>query len=148
MEPNTEMPLYRLLEAFYAENDSLYEAGTEIRYEGVPNEYMQPLNEPARLRLADYLPTIDRRPRDEQIADARERERTRPISVIPQPTRGGHDLSAPLMPDPHRRPKPSASLVGDAKAPEAGDPRKTKKVFGSVIVERGGEAQSRGGYSE
>lgn len=147
MNTSTEIPLYRLDAPFYAEDDTLYEEGTEFRYNGVPNEYMTPLNEPARLRLEAYLPSIDRKPLDVQLAEAKAREMAKPVAVIPQPAMGGHDRTAPLMPDPKLRPKAAASLVVDAKEPVAGVQRGAKKQFGSVIVERHGGADTGGGYS-
>ncbi len=81
-------PIYQLLTACYMEDDTLHEEGEEIAYLGVPNEWMAPMNEPARIKVQELLERLDMlarekaerlgrpwsgRPRDvgDQIAEAR-----------------------------------------------------------------------------
>lgn len=54
-------PMYRVLATagFFGPDDTLYEEGAEIRYDGVPNEELEPLNEPARVKLTAYLEMLD-----------------------------------------------------------------------------------------
>lgn len=54
-----EMPLYRLLAPCYLEDDTLHGEGEEIIYLGIPNEEMEPLNDPAREASTAYLEHLD-----------------------------------------------------------------------------------------
>lgn len=54
-------PQYRLLKPFYGPNDHYYdpEEGEEvIEWTGTPNEAMEPLNGPARVRMLEWLETL------------------------------------------------------------------------------------------
>ena len=52
---------YRILDVngFYGPDDHLYPMDSEIYYDGEPNEEMEPLTEPARLKLQIYLDKLD-----------------------------------------------------------------------------------------
>jgi len=53
-----EMPQYKLIKPFYGPNDVFYdpEGGDEIiEWTGIPNEAMEPLNEPAKKRMEAWL---------------------------------------------------------------------------------------------
>lgn len=53
-----EAPRYRLLKPFYGPDDRYYdpEEGDEIiDWDGVPNEQMEPINDPAKMRMTAYL---------------------------------------------------------------------------------------------
>ena len=59
-EPVEELPRYRLIEDFFGPDCVLYHATeggnpTEIDFDGPPNEQMEPLNEPARVKMRAYL---------------------------------------------------------------------------------------------
>lgn len=58
---SNDKPAYRILavSGFYGPDDTLYPEGSEIYYEGEPNEEMEPLNEPARVKLVEYLEKLD-----------------------------------------------------------------------------------------
>lgn len=146
----SEFPRYELLAPFYAPNDTLFPEGFELEFDGTPNEFMRPLNEAARKKMAEYMPSVDKRPLDVQLHAAREAEKNKPVAVIPHPV-VVTDRKAPHMPNPAHNPR--AALVGEAKAPDdSGGLKKRgrpKKMFGSVIQESHGEARSSlGGYSE
>jgi len=59
---STERAKYRVLATtgFFADDDTLYDEGSEIWFDGEPNEEMEPLNEVARVRLIEYLEKLDR----------------------------------------------------------------------------------------
>lgn len=143
-----EVPVYQLNEPFFAEDNVLYPPDTEFRYNGCPNRHMMPLNEAARQRLADYLPSIDQRPLKTQLADAEARERARPVPVIPTPDARVASRNAPPMPNPRRDGAgPAADLVVGATLPKQGVQRGPKKQQGTVILERDGAMVSGGGGS-
>lgn len=52
-------PVYRLLTACYLEDDTVHGEDEEVAYLGVPNEWMEPLNEPAREKMQEYLTHLD-----------------------------------------------------------------------------------------
>lgn len=56
-DPN--MPRYKLLKEFFAPDDTLYPEGTRLDFDGIPNEWMEPLNEPARKNMQAYLEHLD-----------------------------------------------------------------------------------------
>jgi hypothetical protein len=45
-EPEDKSPLYELTQAAYID-DRYYEAGAQIRYDGVPGHHMDPMNDAA-----------------------------------------------------------------------------------------------------
>lgn len=58
---STDRPAYRILATagFFGPDDTLYEEGTEIFFDGEPNEEMEPLNESARVKLKALLEKLD-----------------------------------------------------------------------------------------
>ena len=58
---STDRPAYRILATagFFGPDDTLYEEGQEIFFDGQPNEEMEPLNEAARVKLKAYLEMLD-----------------------------------------------------------------------------------------
>lgn len=56
-----ELPLYRVLnpKGFFADDDSLYPEGTVLNWTGALNEYMEPMNEPAREKMQVYLEELE-----------------------------------------------------------------------------------------
>ena len=54
-------PAYRVLEpaGFFSDNDTLYQEGDEIYFDGEPNEQLEPLNEVARTKLVAYIEKLD-----------------------------------------------------------------------------------------
>lgn len=59
-EPDEELPRYRLIEDFFGPDNTLHHATengqpAEIEFDGPPNEQMEPLNEPARVKMQAYL---------------------------------------------------------------------------------------------
>jgi hypothetical protein len=58
----TERAKYRVLATagFFAPNDTLYEEGEEIYFDGEPNEEFEPLNELARERMTVYIAKLDK----------------------------------------------------------------------------------------
>jgi len=61
MTISNDRPAYRILavHGFFGPDDHLYQLGEEIYYDEEPNEEMEPLNEPARQKLSDYLNKLD-----------------------------------------------------------------------------------------
>lgn len=53
-----EKPLYRLIKALYAD-DTYFGEGTEIYFDGTPNENMEPLNDAAREKMQDYIKALE-----------------------------------------------------------------------------------------
>lgn len=68
-EAREELPKYRILNypGFFAENDTLYPADTEIIYDGVPNEQMLPLNDAAKKKMDAYLDGLEQAHRANMI---------------------------------------------------------------------------------
>jgi hypothetical protein len=128
-------PKYRQLNprGFFAEDDTLYPEDTEFYYTGTPNEFMEPLNEPAKAAMRAYLAELDwcadqaaiangRRPRGrvsdmaEQISDSlKDATRASKEFVMPASSR-----NVPMQGNMPRTP-------GQARAP--GRP---KKLTGAV----------------
>lgn len=52
-------PRYRLLQPFFAPDDTLYPEDTELAFDGTPNEFMEPLNAAAEAKLTEYLQMLD-----------------------------------------------------------------------------------------
>ena len=52
-----ERPAYRVLDVagFYGDDDTLYAEGAEIFFDGEPSVEMEPLNEPARVKMNQML---------------------------------------------------------------------------------------------
>jgi hypothetical protein len=57
----TERAAYRVLDpvGFFGPDDTLHAEGSEIYYDGVPNELMEPLNALAHERMVNYLEALD-----------------------------------------------------------------------------------------
>lgn len=62
MSISNERPAYRILaiHGFFGPNDNLYQEGSEVYFDGEPNEEMEPLNELARVKLELYLENLDK----------------------------------------------------------------------------------------
>lgn len=60
VEP-AERPAYRILSTagFFSDNDTLYEEGAEIYFDGEPSVEMEPMNEAARKRYTEMLERLD-----------------------------------------------------------------------------------------
>ena len=56
-----DLPHYRLLKPFYAD-DTFFEEGMELYFDGTPNEWMEPLNESAKKKSQVYLAFINSLP--------------------------------------------------------------------------------------
>ena len=58
---SNERAEYRILaeRGFFGPDDHLYAEGSEIYFEGEPNEDMEPLNEPARKALSKYFDKLE-----------------------------------------------------------------------------------------
>jgi hypothetical protein len=56
-----ETPKWRVLATagFFGPDDTLYEEGAEIWYDGEPNEELEPLNQAAHDKLISYLERLD-----------------------------------------------------------------------------------------
>lgn len=123
----TEAPRYRLILPFYVDDQYIAE-GVEIEFGGVPNEGMEPLNEPARTRMTDYLGTLEggRTPRVEDVYYIAMKNRPKegdavvlPHAVKDVPQMGG--LS---------KLEPKAKILATPTAPI-----RPKKLMGTVVVE-------------
>lgn len=59
---SNERAAYRILDpnGFFSDDDTLYKEGSEIYFDGIPNEQMEPLNQVARDRLVAHLEELDR----------------------------------------------------------------------------------------
>lgn len=57
----SDKPAYRILavEGFFGPDDHLYREGDCIVFDGIPNEDMEPLNEPAKEKLRAYSDMLD-----------------------------------------------------------------------------------------
>lgn len=55
------LPHYRLLRPFFAD-DTFFEEGMELYFDGTPNEWMEPLNEAAKKKSQIYLAFINSLP--------------------------------------------------------------------------------------
>ena len=55
----TEIPRYRIIQPFFGPDHSMYEEGSEIFFDGVPNEGMEALNEPAQVKMKDYIQGLE-----------------------------------------------------------------------------------------
>mgnify|MGYP001545036509 FL=1 len=60
-----ERPAYRVLDVagFFGTDDTLYPEGSEIFFDGEPCKEMEPLNEPARLKMLALLEKLDNQAR-------------------------------------------------------------------------------------
>ena len=54
----SELPRYELLAPYFAQDHSLYDEGSVLTYDGIPNEMMRPLNEPAKVAYTNYMRSI------------------------------------------------------------------------------------------
>ena len=65
-------PAYRVLDpnGFYSDNDTLYQEGDEIYFEGEPNDQLEPLNQIAKDKLNNYLDKLDEQAK-EDLVDAK-----------------------------------------------------------------------------
>ncbi len=109
------VPVYQLLSACFLDDDTLHLEGEQIAYEGIPNEQMAPLNEPARAKMAELLAHLEECAREKArvmnkpytgritdlgdlIIEGRQFEqqkleaKTRPMPVVPQ-------TEVPIRPD-------------------------------------------------
>jgi len=125
---STEAPRYRLIQPFYVDDQFIAE-GVEIEFEGIPNEQMEALNEPARKRMMEYLALLPggRTPRVEDVFYLAMQNRPReggdtvvlPHAVKDVPQMGGRvtlEPKAKILATPSQAPRP-------------------KKLMGTVVVE-------------
>ena len=58
---SNDVPVWRVLATagFFGPDHTLYEEGSEVEYEGEPNEELEPLNQAAHDKLIAYLETLD-----------------------------------------------------------------------------------------
>src|SRR5580765_1502623 len=61
MSEHADLPKYRQCNphGFFADDDTLYPEGSEFFWMGEPNEFMAPLNEPARTAMMEYQTKLD-----------------------------------------------------------------------------------------
>lgn len=88
----TERPRYRLIKPFYVDDIFINEE-EEIFFDGVPNEAMEPMNEPALKKVAEFratLPGGKTPPLETTVAKAMA-ERPREVTVV------GQRQEVPLM---------------------------------------------------
>ena len=136
-------PIYQLLTKCYLEDDTLHPEGEEIAYLGTPNEWMAPLNEPARIKVQELVQRLDDaarekaerlgrgysgRPRDvhDQIAEVRgDVKRKLPEVQIVTPMRQRDIPQRPdLVPLAQRKAKQTPLLAAkSADAPSKPQPR-------------------------
>lgn|SRR5512135_101917 len=55
-----DTPVYRLLKDCFMEDDTLHPEDEIVAFTGVPNEYMEPLNEPAKANMRMFLAYLDK----------------------------------------------------------------------------------------
>lgn len=55
-----DTPVYRLLKDCFMEDDTLHPEDEIVAFTGIPNEYMEPLNEPARRNMGVFLAHLDK----------------------------------------------------------------------------------------
>lgn len=86
-------PAYRILAqaGFYGPDDHLYTEGSEVYYDGEPNEEMEPLNEIARLNLIKHIEKLEKQART--IAE----KLGRPFTGRPRNLDGGLTLATELQ---------------------------------------------------
>lgn len=127
MEATVQAPRYRLIQPLYA-GDQYIAEGTEIEFNGPPNEQMECLNKAAEDKMTAYLKTLEggRTPRVEDVFYIAMKNRpkedgtvTLPHAVVDVPQMG------------HL--KPQASDVKILEAPAT--PVRVKKVMGTVVPE-------------
>lgn len=58
METQVQSPQYRLIKPFFCD-DTFFDEGVEIVYDGVPNEAMEPLNDAAKVKMTEYIKALD-----------------------------------------------------------------------------------------
>lgn len=158
------LPQYRLVEAFYAD-DVLWPAGSILNFDGVPNDQMEPLNEPGRRASEIYMAGLEEGriraglKKNFDISDVvyaamqnRPREEENRIHVGAVDTPRSADTTVPMM-----------SNIQQAGTKQRGRPRKVELVeqlpenrvaakkpplMGTIISQsREGEINSGGGMN-
>ena len=151
-KPPSELPKYRCIEPFHA-HDVLWPADTIMEFDGTPSPNMEPLNEPARLKMIPVLAANDRRPRDQQIQEAHEalnarnRAAAEPIAPLAMPVKldGVPIMPNHVLPGEKRRPgRPRGTLKATPPDPHS---RPITPVMGTVVLEKGGSIDTGGGLS-
>lgn len=149
-----DIPRYRLLRPFYAEDDTLYPTDAELSYTGVPNEDMEPLNEAARQAMIPMLQGIKKMTLGDQVQKAheslhaRDRAAAEPQVIFPK-----SDKTVPIMPNhvtPGKRQRGRPKKVIDAKVtvPD-GRPSGPQKIMGTVILQgQDGAVDTGGGLNQ
>jgi len=114
-------PAWRVLNpsGFFGPNDHLYSEGEEIYYDGEPNEELEPLNEPAMVKLVAYLERLDTLGR-EAAAKAGKAYAGRPRSLD-----GGLALATAVQ-------RSDMNLMGRAR-----DENAVERVAGEAVPETG-----------
>lgn len=157
MEYGQELPRYMLIKPLYAD-DTFFDEESIIDYDGIPNEYMQPLNEPAIEamkayveKLMDGLPTPPLADTVERAYQTRPRREITPIIPRqPQYFENGMPIfreDIPHMPGvrvdgkpiPERQGKKTASAISEGEKQKY---RKPKRIIGSVQIDSQQEHRS------
>lgn len=136
MNEVSELPRYRLVQPFYVDDRKL-EPGIVIEYAGIPNEAMDPLNEPARKAMKKFLTSLGpagRTPPVEEVMEQAMRNRPRE----PAPLTGTVRIDG-IRP-PEAKPE-TATIVADEAAHPSQSP---VRVQGTVKDERPREPQVGG----
>lgn len=136
-DPPKAAPRYLLLKPFYIDDNYIAE-GVEIEFTGTPNEQMEPLNDSAKDRMAEFLKLNGGlTPRIEDIVyqrmSDRPREVTMPHAQKDTPMMGGmtanHTQATP--------PEPKATIVNVPK-PDV----RVKKLMGTIVQESSDQGNS------
>jgi hypothetical protein len=111
-----EVPRYILEQPLYAD-DVLWEIGTEIEFSGIPNEWMTPLNDSAKIKIADYLESIGNTMGMDEFIDRAYAEAKDPlVRLVHAPEKGPNVMGAPKQPETVKagpgRPKRVAKIMG------------------------------------
>ena len=68
-----DRPAYRVLDpnGFFSDDDTLYKEGSEIYFDGEPNDQLEPLNQVAKDKLLSYLETLEQLGKDAALKAGR-----------------------------------------------------------------------------
>lgn len=124
---------YRVLDVagFYADDDTLYTVDANgdpaiIYFDGIPNEQLEPLTEPAKIRMANYLESL------ETSAKLASEKLNRPYVARPRTLDGGLELATALQRD-------SMSIMGNKERTTSTERIAVVPVpeTGSILPKRG-----------
>lgn len=122
-----QAPRYRLIQPLYA-GDQYIAEGTEIEFNGTPNEQMECLNKAAEDKMTAYLKTLEggKTPRVEDVFYLAMRNRPKEDGTVTLP----HAVAdVPQMG--HLRPQTSDVKILEVPA----TPVRVKKVMGTIVPE-------------